>query len=208
MERIGWFEEGDDNAVKTAAAVAEFVRNKEGDNTAPAVNIETSEGGVNMSETTSEQAESTEAEVDNVTAEEGAEVSETEVEATDANVEEAGAEESAEVEEAETDPDFEKMFDELKDSVKSSVAKTVEAVESRVSEATEAFEAKATEFEKGLNELRDELKAVRESREDVAKRLDALEKASAIKKSGEVETAEPVRAQKGIWKGAFFDTAD
>ncbi len=99
------------------------------------------------------------------------------------------------------------MFDDLKNSVKDSVAKTVETVEAKVTEATEAFEKKASEFEKGLTELRDELQAVKDSREDVAKRLDALESATAIKKSGEVEGTEPVKkAQKGLWSGAFFET--
>jgi hypothetical protein len=53
------------------------------------------------------------------------------------------------------------------------------------------------------------LEAIKTEREDVAKRLDALESASAIKKSGEVETTEPVKkAQKGLWGGAFFSAED
>ena len=98
------------------------------------------------------------------------------------------------------------MFDDLKVSVKDSIAKTVEAVEKKVEEATVAFDTKASEFEKSLGELSERLEAIKAEREDVAKRLDALEKVSAIKKSGEVAEAEPVKkAQKGLWSGAFFD---
>lgn len=219
MEQIGWFEQGEDNAVKTAAAVADFLRQKEGNNAVnkQADKTDNGEGGVNMADEEKKDAEG--AEVDVVTSDdvvdaeeadaeevaEGAQVPEDSAEV--AEEQEAAREEQAQVaEEANVDPDFEKMFDDLKVSVKDSVAKTVEAVEAKVADATKAFDEKASEFEKGLTELREELKAVKDSREDVSKRLDALEKASAIKKSGEVETTEPVKkAQKGLWSGAFFD---
>ncbi len=222
MEQIGWFEQGEDNAVKTAAAVADFLRQKEGNVTKQADTTANGEGGVEMADEDKKDAEGVETDVvtsddvvdaEEVNAEEvaeGAQVPEDSAEV--AEEQEAKREEQAEAaaeanEEAATDPDFEKMFDDLKNSVKDSVAKTVETVEAKVTEATEAFEKKASEFEKGLTELRDELQAVKDSREDVAKRLDALESATAIKKSGEVEGTEPVKkAQKGLWSGAFFET--
>ena len=88
-----------------------------------------------------------------------------------------------------------------------SITKTVEAVEAKVDEATKALAEKASEFEKSLTELSESLAEIRSGREDVAKRLDALEKASAIKKSGEVESTEPVtKAKQGsFWGSAFFD---
>lgn len=225
MEQIGWFEQGEDNAVKTAAAVADFLRQKEGDVAKQNDNTVTGEGGVEMADNESKDEAKTPADSDVETSavtseevtdealspEEAAEAAEgaqvPEVPAEVAEEQEAKREEQEKVaEEANLDPDFEKMFDDLKDSVKESVSKTVEAVEAKVTEATEAFDAKAEAFEKGLNELRDELKAVKDQREDVAKRLDALEKASAIKKSGEVEGTEPVKKSKqGLWSGAFFD---
>lgn len=218
MEQIGWFEQGEDNAVKTAAAVADFLRQKEETNS---VNKQTEagEGGVDMADEDKkdETAEDVVTSDDVVDAEEvnpedvaeGAQAPEDAEEV--AEEQEAKREEQEQVaeeanQETDTDPDFEKMFDDLKNSVKDSVAKTVEAVDKKVDEATAAFDEKASEFEKGLNELRDELKAVRDSREDVAKRLDALEKASAIKKSGEVEGTEPVKkAQGNFWGSTFFD---
>lgn len=230
MEQIGWFEQGEDNAVKTAAAVADFLRQKEGNVTKQQDTTGNGEGGVEMADNENKDEAKTpadsEAPVTAVTSEDVTDGDETEealspeeaVEAAEgaqvpedsaevAEEQEAKREEQAKVaEEANLDPDFEKMFDDLKNSVKDSVAKTVEAVEAKVTEATQAFDTKASEFEKGLNELRDELKAVKDSREDVAKRLDALEKSSAIKKSGEVETTEPVKKSKqGLWTGAFFN---
>lgn len=233
MEQIGWFEQGEDNAVKTASAVADFLRQKEGNVTKQQDTTGNGEGGVEMANndgTTETPGDKTPADSDEavsaVTSEgvtdgddkaeaktpeeaaeaaEGAQVPEDSAEVADEQ-EEARHEQEKVAEEANLDPDFEKMFDDLKNSVKDSVAKTVEAVEAKVSEATEAFDAKASEFEKGLNELRDELKAVKDQREDVAKRLDALEKSSAVKKSGEVEGTEPVKKSKqGLWGGAFFD---
>lgn len=243
MEQIGWFEKGEDEAVKTAAAVADFLRQKE-ENDAVTKQADTTangEGGVEMADKDKKDEAKSQAEVQvteegktpadasepsnvvtsedvtdeegvdaqgNVNAEEraeGAQVPEDSAEV--AEEQQAAREEQAAVaEEANLDPDFEKMFDDLKDSVKSSVEKTVKAVEDKVAEATAAFDEKASEFEKGLTELREELKAVKDAREDVSKRLDALEKSSAVKKSGEVETTEPVKkAQKGLWGGAFFD---
>lgn len=200
MEQIGWFEKGEDNAVKTAAAVADFLRQKE-DNDAVTKQTTTAhgEGGVDMADEIVKSAE--EEVVAEVVAEETEEVAAEEV------VEEAAVEVEAEVvEEAPAEPDFEKMFDDLKGSVKESIEKTVTAVEARLADATKAFDEKASEFEKGLTELREELQGIKEVREDVAKRLDALEKASAIKKSGEVETTEPVKkAKTGLWGGTFFD---
>lgn len=204
MEQIGWFEKGEDEAVKTAPAVANFLRQKEADITKNSDSAN-GEGGVKMTDEIKKDAEVAE---EAVAADENVEAPAEEA------VEEVAAEDNAAVEaevvdEAPAEPDFEKMFDDLKDSVKESVAKTVETVEAKVAEATKAFDEKASEFEKSLGELSDKLEAIKTEREDVAKRLDALEKASAIKKSGEVENTEPVKkAQKGLWSGTFFDAND
>lgn len=209
MEQIGWFEQGEDNAVKTAAAVADFLRQKEESTVNKQTDTAHGEGGVEMADEIEKAADAEDVVTsDDVAAEEEVEVTADE----ETPVEEVAAEEveeSAEVEEVAAEPDFEKMFDDLKVSVKDSIAKTVETVEARVADATAAFDAKASEFEKSLGELSEKLEAIKVEREDVAKRLDALEKASAIKKSGEVVETEPgTRAQKGLWKGAFFDRDD
>lgn len=212
MERVGWFEQGEDSVAKTASTIADFLRQREDSVTKNTDSNGNGEGGVEMADNEkNDVAEDVVTSDDVVDAEkvdpEGAEVPEDSEEVAEEQLE--AREEQAEaagVDEVQTDPDFEKMFDDLKNSVRDSVAKTVEAVEEKVADATKAFDEKASEFEKGLSELREELKAVKDSREDVAKRLDALEKSSAIKKSGEVEGLEPVKkAQKGLWNGTFFD---
>lgn len=193
MKQIDWFEKGEDEAYKTASAVSHFLQNgREKSNT--------SEGGVEMPEeiVKSENAEETEVVATEEVTDEQPENEET--------VEEA-------VVEVETEPDFEKMFDNLRDSVhesletsKKTVEKAVESVEQKVADVTKAFDEKASEFEKTLGELSDRLEAIRSEREDVAKRLDALEKASAIKKSGEVEevTTPVKKARGGIWAGTIL----
>jgi hypothetical protein len=219
MEQIGWFEQGEDNAVKTAAAVADFLRQKEG-NADTKQNDNTGEGGVNMADENKNDAvaEDVVTSGDVVNAEEvnaeqvaeGAQVPEDSAEVAEEQEAKREAQaEAAGVEEAQGEPDFEKMFDDLKGSVKESIEKTVAAVEAKVTEVTAAFDAKASEFEKSIGELGEKLEEISGLREDVAKRLDALEKASAIKKSGEVEGPEPVKkAQTGIWGGTFFDRED
>lgn len=211
MQQIGWFEKGeDDAAVKTAAAVADFLRQKEGNAT-----VETThgEGGVDMTDKIEKDADVVTSEDVNGDSEEDSTASGTTEHAEDASAVEVGATASeakadeAASEEAPSDPDLEKMFSEFKDSVTSSFKESVEAVEKRVDERISALDEKASGLEKSLGELGQQLEAVKGIREDVEKRLDALEKVSAIKKSGEVETTEPVKkSQKGIWGGTFFES--
>jgi len=200
MEQIGWFEQGEDDAVKTANTVATFLRQKEEDNAVTKQNDTHGEGGVDMSEKIEKDA-------DEVVTADNVDANEDEDSQVDEVASENDAEEEAPVEEVQAEPDFEKMFDDLKDSVKESIAKTVDAVEKKVEQATAAFDEKASEFEKSLGELSDKLESIKTEREDVSKRLDALEKASAIKKSGEVETTEPVtKARKSsFWGQHFFE---
>lgn len=209
MQQIGWLEKGEDDAVKTAAAVADFLRQKEESNavTNQVDNTENGEGGVEMADEIVEKnaEEGTEVVEETVSEETAAAETEEEVEADAEGDADAEAEDEG-VEEAPAEPDIEKMFDDLKVSVKDSIEKTVEAVESRVTEATSAFDEKASEFEKTLGELSERLEDLKNERENVTKRLDALEKASAIKKSGEVESEPVEKKQKGgLWAGTFFD---
>lgn len=208
MEQIGWFEKGEDAVEKTAAVVGDFLRQKEANDAVTNRTIANGEGGVDMTDEINKSAEGAE---DVVTSEdvnpEAAEVQAEEVSEVEEVATEGDAEATAEVvEEVPSEPDFEKMFDDLKGSVKDTIEKTVETFEKRVEDVTKAVEEKTSEFEKALSELGDELKAIKDQREDVAKRLDALEKSSAVKKSGEVENSEPVtKAKTGLWGGAFFD---
>lgn len=218
MEQIGWFEKGEDAGTKTAAAVATFLRAK-GDNTAKAEVID--EGGVRMTDETktseevtvtnettkTEDVVSNDANADNGVVEQ----------VVDAPVEDEDkkAADTEKVEDAPVEPDFEKMFDALKGSVNESleksnekVAEAVKSVEAHVESVTKSFEEKTSELEKSLSTLGESLQAIKDEREGVAKRLDALEKMTAIKKSGEVEAEPEKKMQKGLWSGAFFNDGE
>lgn len=206
METIGWYEQGEDDAEKMKSIVTKFLRQKEGDD-AITKQKTTGEGGVEMADEVTKSAE--EVTEDVVTTDDvAAPVDEAPVEDAAEEVEKA-----EEVDEAPAEPDFEKMFDNLRDSVhetleknKADVAEAVKSVESHVAEVTKAFDEKASELEKGISELRDSLDSIKQERDDVAKRLDALESATAIKKSGEVESDPDKKLQKGsFWGQHFFD---
>lgn len=212
MNLIGWFEKGEDIDNSVQDAVSKYLRQRE-DSVAVEKQADSAngEGGVEMAD---EQVRNEVEETPEVPAAQDAETGEVapveEVESEEVSEE---TEEAAEVAEVEVnEPDFEKMFDNLRDSVneslqdsKATVEKAVEAVEAKVTEVTKAFDEKASELEKNLNELSERLDGIRTEREDVAKRLDALEKATALKKSGDVETAPEKKLQKGLWSGTFFD---
>lgn len=212
MKNIGWHEDGTGSQEEVRGIVAKFLR-QEGDN---AQNESASgEGGVTMTDEIKKDADvistdtvATEEGDDKATAVEEAGTEGTAAEAGDASE----AAKAAEAEEASTDPDLTKMFDDLKNAVdkslessKEDVERVVKAVEGKVDEVKSAFDEKASEFEKSLTELSERLDSVKNEREEVTKRLDALEKATAIKKSGEVETPPEKKLQKGLWSGTFLD---
>lgn len=198
MEVIGWVEESDTE--KMQDVVATFLRRKEGNAN------ETGEGGVNMSEEVTENAEQEVETTEEV-------VEETPVEEVPAEESESAEGEVVTTEDVPVEPDFEKMFDNLKSAVEDSVAKSKEtvdeavaAVESKIAEVTKAFDDKTSELEKSLTQLSENLSGIKQEREDVAKRLEVLEASTAIKKSGEVsdETKPNTQLKKGLWSGAFF----
>jgi CHASE3 domain sensor protein len=199
MANIGFVEKGQDEAYKTASAVTDFLRQKE----ATVNTTAHGEGGVIMTDEIKKNDDATTEEV---------------VEAPAETVEEVTAEAAKTeevVNEVSVEPDFEKLFDDLKGSVhdslessKETVQKAVESVEARVKEVSEAFDTKASELEKSLTELSEKFDSIRTEREEVTKRLEVLEKSTAIKKSGEVEAAPETKVQKGIWGGALFSRED
>lgn len=220
MEQIGWFEKGEDAGTKTAAIVATFLQTKE-DNTANAEVI--IEGGVRMTNEINKSEEvtvfnettKTEDVVSNDANADNGVLVEQVVDAPVEDESKTADTEAEKVEDAPVEPDFEKMFDDLKGSVNDSltksteqVAEAVKAVEAHVKTVTESFEQKTSELEKNLSTLSESLQAIKNEREGVTKRLDALEKMTAIKKSGEVETEPEKKMQKGLWSGAFFTDGD
>jgi hypothetical protein len=217
MSQIGWFEKGADDAVQTADVVTKFLRQKEGDIVTKA-NDATGEGGVEMADEKNDSEEVAPGVVTSDSVDDAAENNEKLEEArkgseqvVDEDPETGTVEEG--VNETPTEPDFEKMFDALKGSVnetleknKVTVEEAVATVKTHVEEVTKAFDDKASEFEKSLGELSERLDSLKSEREEVSKRLDGLEKATAIRKSGDVETQpQEKKVQKGLWSGAFFD---
>ncbi len=203
MELIGWVEKSSDLTQAVADTVTKFLRHK-GEDAEPVK--ASGEGGVEMANEELEKSVITSGDVGgDEGADKAAEVEEVETE----NVE---TDEAAEVEEAPAEADFEKLFDDLKDSVNDSLVKSKEAVEKtvadfekRVSEVTKTFDEKASEFEKKMEELSKNLDGIRSGSDSVEKRLNALEKATAIKKSGEVETEPEKKLQKRLWSGTFLN---
>lgn len=206
MSVIGWFEGGGDEAAKVEETVTKFLRQREGDDVAA-----NGEGGVKKM--ADENVETTEeaAPVEEVVSEEVVE-------------EEAQTTEEAEpVEEVSSEADFEKLFDDLKDTVTKSIeeSKTTlekslsdvvdevneikKSVDESASKGDEIKEELRNEFTKALDELSLKLDGIATEREDMEKRLDAIESATAIKKSSDGdEPADDNKLQKGFWSGAIL----
>lgn len=210
MENIGWFEKGDNEAAQVEETVTKFLR--QGEETQDQSN---GEGGVEkMADEVRNEAEG---EVPSGQKADGSGEL-TEVGATDeVTTDEEKTDEAATTDEvATTEPDFEKMFDSLKETVaqtlkdsevavQKAVDSAVANVEGKVAEIQKAVDDKTSEFQKSLDELSEQLGGVKTEREGVEKRLDALESATAIKKSGEVEeTTKDKTVQKGLWGGTIL----
>lgn len=197
MQQIGWVEKGEDVSAQVSETVAKFLRQGEEDVAKQSESVN-GEGGVDMTDELKKNDEGAAEEVV--------------VEAPVEGDAEAKADDEVVVE-TEVEADFEKMFDNLRDSVNESLEKSrdavteaVEKVEAKVAEVSKAFDEKTSEFEKGISELRDMLDSRKSENDEVAKRLEILEAATAIKKSGDVETtASEKKLQKGLWSGTFFD---
>lgn len=197
MELIDWFEKGENETDKVQMSVTKFLRQKEAGTVTKENN--TGEGGVEM---TDEVKKNDEVAEDVVTEEVAVETEE-----------ETETEKAAETSEVAAEPDFEKILDGLRDSVnktlednKAAVDAAVESVEKKIADATAAFDEKTSGFEKMITEFSEKLDARKAEDAEVEKRLESLEKATAIKKSGDVETQAPEKKlQKGLWSGTFFD---
>lgn len=202
MENIGWFEKGENEADKVEETVNKFLRQGEDAN---ATNTN-GEGGVEKmtDEVKNETEETPEAPAETAATDE--------VATPEVTPEAAAPEGEATSEVANQEPDFEKMFDSLKASVnetleknQTAVQEAVSTVESKVAEVTKALDDKTSEFQKNLDELSEMLNGIKSEREGVEKRIDALESATAIKKSGDVVETEPEKKlQKGLWAGAIL----
>jgi hypothetical protein len=182
MKNIGWIESGDDKTEKVREVVQKFIGpeiNKGGGEMEPEEKVEKT---VAVEETPPAPA----AEEEKVEAKEEATV---------------------EVEEVK-EVDFAKMFGDLKESIEASLSTQSEAiqksVDEKIDELSTAVDNKTSELAGKVNELSEKFAAVKDSSEDVTKRLGSLEEATAGRKSGEVETPEPEKTVTKGWNGAFL----
>lgn len=224
MEQIGWFERGEDNAVKTASAVANFLRHKEGDGTVnKQAKTAQGEGGVDMSdektkEDAKEEAAAAGVEVKQEEGEPATLVNAPEVvesdeedekeEASGEKVDAVALAEGAQEPEdsAETDEKFEEKREEAQAKADEENKKEEAAMPDFEKMFSDLKDSLASEFKKSLDELRTDLESKIEGEQgEVTKRLDTLEGSTAVKKSGEVETEPVKKAKESLWSGTFFD---
>ena len=201
MQNIGWFETGNDQTEKVREIVTKFLG--AGDNA-----TDTNEGGVESVTVENNEPETgpTIAEVDEV-----AEAEQVEEVQADGAVEDTEAEPVDEA--AETDTDLTKMFDELKGAVNDSLVKAetvtadaVAKVEEKITEVTQAFEKTASELTDKFIELEKGLDSIKTDSSAVAKRLEALEGETAIKKSADVadDSINKSAESESLFKGTFL----
>lgn len=201
MQNIGWVEVNDAKAEAVQKVIDQHV-----EQAAPVEN----EGGVNVAD----EVKDSPAEAPVEAAEEGkaaTEVPEVESPAEGEAVEAPAAEDVSEVEGVE--PDLEKMFGDLKETLKkgledsrSEVTGVVEEVKSRFDEVTKSLETELENLKKSYSELSEKFDAVKTNVESVEKRLGSVESDSAVKKSGDLGgSAEPVTKDiSGGWGGHFL----
>lgn len=200
MENIGWFEQGGDRAEKVRDVVNKFLG-------PDAAVISEGEGrlvdnvDVEKSEAPVEEVVEAPVESDVV---DSAEESVSDVEEAPVEEETVVPEEAPDEQEA-----IEKKFDELhaviKDSLDATRKETTEkvaALEEKITEVTKSFEAKASELETKFGEFGEKLEAAKSRLAEFEKALEVVNSSDAIKKSGDVESPEPVQ-KSATWNGAF-----
>jgi hypothetical protein len=109
-------------------------------------------------------------------------------------------------------PGFSDGFDDQLDPIKMQVAEIAKSIESALStlaETVQALDAKIEGVNKSVAGLSTEVNEVKDS---FGKRVDAVEKDTAFRKSadlGEILQEEPqIPIKKGLWGGSFLKTAD
>jgi hypothetical protein len=193
MKNIGWFETGTEKTEKVRGIINAFLDTAE-------------KGGADQVTKREEVVEETPVE-ENATEEV---VEDTTVEAdetTAVDVEEDGVEE----------PSFEKMLDQVRDTITKSLAESREAtaeeiklIETKVDEINKAFDSKFTELVDKHGELSKKFDSLNEQHEEVSKRLDGVEAETAIKKSGDVGASKETITKKSdsMWGGHFLSASD
>lgn len=196
MENIGWVETND---VDKADVIRTLIKNYTGSTTEENLG----EGGKNMPEETVEISTTDDAVVEKSESVEETVVAE---EATEAEA----VEKAVEVEEVPTeDVDLVKMFGDLKELVTKSVEEKASEQTAAIAELAKAVASNSETFSTSLDELSQkhaELAAVVSSLSDalgdVAKAVDVIDNAEAIKKSGDLGRSTEVTT-KSIWGDVF-----
>jgi hypothetical protein len=194
MENIGWVETDD---TQKAAAIRTLIKNYTGSTTEENLG----EGGKNMPEETVETVVSDDAVVEKSESVEETVVAE---EATEA------VEKAVEVEEVATEEvDFVKMFSELRDQVTKSVDERATEQATAIAELAKAVASNSETFSTTLEELSQKhaelasvVSGLSEALGNVAKAVEVIDEADAIKKSGDLGRSTEVTT-KSIWGDVF-----
>lgn len=192
MRNIGWFETGTEKTEKVRGIINAFLDTAE-------------KGGADqVTKSNEEVVEQTPVE-ENAT-EEVVEDATVETEETTAvDVEEDGVEE----------PSFEKMLDQVRETITKSLAESreataeeIELIKSQVAEINKAFDSKFTELIEKHGELSKKFDSLNEQHEEVSKRLDGVESETAMKKSGDVGASKETITKKSdsMWGGHFLSS--
>lgn len=196
MKNIGFYENGGDSSSKVKDIVTKY--------------LAADEGGVNVG-TENNAVENEAEEVQEVETDETVEES-TEEEAVEPEVVETEeSEESEEVEEVEDDSEvISKAINDLKEVVTNSLEKvrdenkeTVQTIEKKITDLTDTFEQKTSEFETRLVELGEKLDFQKSRLADLEKNVSKMKSSGAIKKSGEAIPPVVEQENDDFWKGAF-----
>jgi phage head maturation protease len=214
MENIGWFESGDDRAEKVQTIVAKHLKPSFTKEAAP-------EGGVEMAKSKEEAAnvpdDGTAPRAVDATDPAAEELSDRDPQEVEKPAEENIEGESADVDEVEDDEEevISKKIDELKTVIHEALetsnkdtGERITALEKKIDEVRETFDNKASELEGKFSEFGKELTAAKAHVAELEKNLEAVNKSAAVKKSADVESAEPVqKSGTAKWgKGTFSGT--
>lgn len=215
MENAGWFEAGADRAEKVQNIVSKFLDFAEKE----AAPISESEGGVEVGTVNKGVPEGKEVsspnphEAQEAGDEDAVATVEEEAEQVDEN-EVVGEEESEPVQPVEVDDDEEsqisKKIDEMAEGLKTAVETSQAETLKKVSELEGQITKVREEFLAEVQELNEKISGATESIDAQKNRLSRLESSvekfnssGALKKSADLEPAEPVVQKQTFWNGAF-----
>ena len=211
MQNIGFVESNDADKADVVKTILNRMKNDEKEVSKMAEEIiETSEAEV--VETAEEVEKTVDAPVEDETVEKADE------EATSEETDPVEESEEEAVESVEEVVETEKAVETTNEDVVKAVAETVTSAIETLAETMKALNEKVEDLHKtitGVSQevagVSQEVKQVKSSYEEFGKRVDAVEKDTAFRKSGdlgEIVQEEPVRVQKSLWGGRFLNKSD